>query len=163
MQTSTETSGRTYAHLGPEVPTAKPLVFDRLGVMRNSRLSAAILILIFPLTSSAAKLLSGGVKLLNGNLNGWEVVGDGIWTVMRDGTLLGQRDPKKAEHQSWLYTAKNDYGEFDLHLEWWTPASGNSGVSLRDTSRAQYAVGAAFDPHRTPAHVGYEIQILNGY
>ncbi len=131
--------------------------------MRNSRLSAAVLILTFPLICSAAKLLSGGVKLLNGNLNGWEVIGDGIWTVMRDGTLLGQRDPKKAEHQSWLYTAKNDYGEFDLHLEWWTPASGNSGVSLRDTSRAQYAVGAAFDPNRTPAHVGYEIQILNGY
>jgi hypothetical protein len=83
--------------------------------------------------------------------------------VMQDGTLLGQRDPQKAEHQSWLYTARNDFAEYDLHLEWWTPASGNSGVSIRDTSRAQYAVGAAFDAKRTPAHVGYEIQILNNY
>jgi len=30
--------------------------------------------------------------LLNGkNLDGWEVIGDGQWTVMFDGTLLGQR------------------------------------------------------------------------
>jgi hypothetical protein len=131
--------------------------------MKHPRLSAAVLVLAWPLICPAAKLLSGGVKLLNGSLNGWDTIGDGVWTVMRDGTLLGQRDPQKAEHQAWLYTAKNDYGEFDLHLEWWTPASGNSGVSIRDTSRAQYAVGAAFDPVRTPAHIGYEIQILNGY
>ena len=132
--------------------------------MKRFSISAALLVLALPLTSSAAKLIGGGgVKLLNGSLNGWEVVGDGIWTVMHDGTLLGQRDPKKAEHQAWLYTAKNDYEEFDLHLEWWTPASGNSGVSIRDTSRGQYAVGAAFDANRTPAHIGYEIQILNDY
>jgi len=131
--------------------------------MKHPRLFAAILVLACPPASPAAKLLTGGVKLLNGSLNGWEAIGDGIWTVMRDGTLLGQRDPKKAEHQAWLYTSKNDYGEFDLHLEWWTPAAGNSGVSIRDTSRAQYAIGAAFDPVRTPAHIGYEIQILNGY
>jgi len=131
--------------------------------MKHPRLFAAILVLACPPASPAAKLLTGGVKLLNGSLNGWEAIGDGIWSVMRDGTLLGQRDPKKAEHQAWLYTSKNDYGEFDLHLEWWTPAAGNSGVSIRDTSRAQYAIGAAFDPVRTPAHIGYEVQILNGY
>jgi hypothetical protein len=82
--------------------------------------------------------------------------------VLRDGTLIGQRDLKKAENQSWLYTKKNDYGEFELHLEWWTRIGGNSGVSIRDTSRAQYAVGAAFDEKRTPSHIGYEIQISNG-
>ena len=47
-----------------------------------------------------------------------------IWMVLRDGVLVGQRDLKKAENQSWLYTKKNDYGEFDLHLEWWTRADG---------------------------------------
>jgi hypothetical protein len=123
------------------------------------KLLAPVLLLLFlPIATPAA-----AVKLLNGSLNGWEVIGDGVWTVMRDGTLLGQRDPKKAEHQSWLYTAKNDYGEFDLHVEWWTRLGGNSGVSIRDTSRAQYATGAAWDANRTPAHIGYEIQILNGY
>jgi hypothetical protein len=117
---------------------------------------AALVLLCIPLTSSAE-------KLLNGNLDNWEAIGDGLWSVMRDGTLVGQRDLKKAENQAWLYTRKNDYGEFDLHLEWWTRTGGNSGVSIRDTSRAQYAVGSAFDPQRTPAHIGYEIQISNGY
>ena len=119
---------------------------------------ALVFFLSLPFLSPAAE-----VKLLNGSLNGWESIGDGVWTVMRDGTLLGQRDLKKAEHQAWLYTSKNDYGEFDLHLEWWTRLGGNSGVSIRDTSRAQYAHGAAWDAQRTPAHIGYEIQILNGY
>ncbi len=120
---------------------------------------AAAFLLAFPLLSPAAS-----TKLLNGSLNGWESIGDGLWTVMRDGTLLGQRDPKKAEHQAWLYTTKNDFGEFDLHVEWWTKFGGNSGVSIRDTSRAQYATAAgAWDANRTPAHIGYEIQILNGY
>ena len=117
--------------------------------------AALLLALSVPLDLPAA-------KLLNGNLDNWEVIGDGIWMVLRDGVLVGQRDLKKAENQSWLYTKKNDYGEFDLHLEWWTRADGNSGVSIRDTSRAQYAVGAGHDPQRTPAHIGYEIQISNG-
>ena len=33
--------------------------------------------------------LAADVPLFNGkNLDGWEIVGDGQWTVMRDGTLL---------------------------------------------------------------------------
>src|SRR5258708_34624226 len=74
--------------------------------------------------------------LFNGrNLDGWEVIGDGQWTVMSDGTLLGQRtsDLRKmfvpggplttplefrswVDTQSWLYTTRNDFGEFDLQL-----------------------------------------------
>lgn len=122
------------------------------------KLLAPLLLLILPLAAPAAS-----VKLLDGSLTGWEAIGDGVWNVMRDGTLVGQRNLKKAEHQAWLYTARNDYGEFDLHLEWWTRLGGNSGVSIRDTSRAQYATAAAWDANRTPAHIGYEIQILNGY
>jgi len=34
--------------------------------------------------------------------------------------------------QSWLYTTRNDFAEFDLHLEYWTKTTGNSGVSIRD-------------------------------
>jgi hypothetical protein len=101
-------------------------------------------------------------NLLNANLDGWEKVGDGLWSVMRDGTLVGQRDLKIAANQAWLYT-KKEYGEFDLHAEWWTRWGGNSGVSLRDTSRAKWAAGKDWDPNRTPSHIGYEIQISNGY
>jgi hypothetical protein len=106
----------------------------------------------------------GWTPLFNGKtLDGWEVVGEGVWTVMSDGTLLGQCDPRNpCLHQSWLYT-KKEFGEFDLYLEFWTRLGGNSGVSIRDTSRARWAVGAEYDRNRTPSHIGYEIQIVNGY
>ncbi len=103
------------------------------------------------------------MDLFNGkNLDGWESIGDGVWTVMRDGTLLGQRRLKGSLHQAWLYTSK-DFGEFDLRLDYWARLGGNSGVSIRDSSRARWAVGQEWDRNRTPSHIGYEIQISNGY
>ncbi len=103
------------------------------------------------------------VQLMNGkDLTGWQVIGDGVWTVMNDGTLLGQRVPGKSQQQAWLYTEK-EYGEFDLEMEYWTRLGGNSGISIRDTSRARYAVPPDYDRTRTPSHIGYEIQIINGY
>jgi hypothetical protein len=121
--------------------------------------------------------------LFNGkSLDGWEVIGDGQWTVMADGTLLGQRigDYRKmlapggplptqpqfkgwVDTQSWLYTTRNDFGEFDLHLEYWTKTTGNSGVSIRDVSRAKAAIITPPDYTHTPSKVGYEIQINNRF
>lgn len=114
-------------------------------------------------------------------LDGWEVIGDGVWHVMADGTVAGARRPPKDQPvpgaesitrvqyqgwrdlQSWLYTTRNDYAQFDLHLEFWTRTMGNSGVSIRDTSRAKYAVIAPVDFKKTPSKIGYEIQINNQY
>ncbi|HYW42998.1 MAG TPA: DUF1080 domain-containing protein [Bryobacteraceae bacterium] len=132
-----------------------------------------------------AGLLAGadGKLLFNGkNLDGWEPIGDGQWTVMADGTLLGQRisDLRKmlvpggpfstpqqfsgwVNAQAWLYTRRNDFGEFDLHVEYWTKTTGNSGVSIRDTSRARWAVITPPDYTRTPSKIGYEIQINNRF
>jgi len=121
--------------------------------------------------------------LFNGkNLDGWEVLGDGQWTVMADGTVLGQRIPDLrkmlvpggafatpqayrswVDTQSWLYTKRDDFGEFDLQLEYWTKTTGNSGVSIRDTSRAKWAVVTPPDYKKTPSKIGYEIQINNRY
>ena len=126
--------------------------------------------------------------LFNGrNLDGWEERGSCSWSVMADGTLVGKRErPKDEAHlfpawpvdekqfrswlgrQAWLYT-KAEFGEFDLALEYWIPPGGNSGVSIRDVSRAHYAIG---EPEGqgpalntklkgTPAHIGYEIQIID--
>ena len=108
------------------------------------------------------------------SLAGWEARGDCKWSVLPDGSLLGQRTPGAAPHdsawmgrQAWLYS-KAEFGEFDLHLEYWIPADGNSGVSIRDGSRGHGAIGepdearpdlAGF-PKTTPAHIGYEIQII---
>src|SRR5260370_37250119 len=121
--------------------------------------------------------------LCNGkDLEGWEVIGDGEWTVMADGTLLGQRigDLRKmltpggplttpqqfkgwVDTQSWLYTRRSDFGEFDLHLQYWTKTTGNSGVSIRDTSRAKGGIVTPPDYKRTPSKIGYEIQINNRF
>ena len=132
----------------------------------------------------AAVLPAADLKpLFNGkNLDGWEVIGDGLWTVLSDGTLVGQRtaDLRKMmapgaafttpreysawmNSQSWLYTTRNDFGEFDLHLEYWTKMAGNSGVSIRDTSRAKNAITIPVDYTKTPSKIGYEIQINNRY
>jgi hypothetical protein len=99
--------------------------------------------------------------LFNGkSLDGWETVGDGVWTVMRNQVILGDRIPGKSLHQSWLYS-KEEFGEFDLQVEYWTRYGGNSGVSIRDSTRGKYAVGTTHDGARTPSHNGYEIQIMN--
>lgn len=124
--------------------------------------------------------------LFNGkNLDGWEVRGEATWTVMPDGVLLGQRSHAsqpsttwpvtRAQYenwfyrQAWLYTTKS-FGEFDLHIEYFMPPKTNSGVSIRDNSRAHYAIGEP-DSARpdltgaiksTPAHIGYEIQLIDG-
>jgi hypothetical protein len=124
--------------------------------------------------------------LFNGkNLDGWEVRGESTWTVLPDGVLLGQRshasEPSSSwpvtrpqyeswfYRQSWLYTVKS-FGEFDLHVEYIMPPKANSGVSIRDVSRAHYAIGEpdsarpdlAGAVKSTPAHIGYEIQIIDG-
>lgn len=138
---------------------------------------------------SLVTLLAGYLRaaddrpLFNGkNLDGWEVIGDGQWTVMADGTLLGQRigDYRKVlvpggplptpaqfkgwvDTQSWLYTTRNDFAEFDLHLEYWTKTTGNSGVSIRDVSRAKAAILTPPDYTHTPSKIGYEIQINNRF
>jgi hypothetical protein len=125
--------------------------------------------------------------LFNGrNLEGWQPRGACLWTVSRDGTLLGQRrhdNPANIfpqwpielkqfrswwSRQAWLYTDR-EFGEFDLRVEYFIPPRGNSGVSIRDVSRAHYVIGEPDDPavrERTrlkgsPAHIGYEIQIID--
>lgn len=121
--------------------------------------------------------------LFNGkNLEGWEVIGDGQWTVTKDGALVGQRTadlravlapgakfqtPREftgwVNAQSWLYTTRNDFSDFDLSLEFFTKSHGNSGVSIRDTSRAKWGVIVPPDYTKTPSKIGYEIQINNRY
>ncbi len=145
----------------------------------KSTLVCALLLFAMP----AAVFGADGKAMFNGkNLDGWEIIGDGQWTVMADGTLLGQRIPDLrkllvpggafgtpydfkswVDTQSWLYTRRNDFGEFDLHVEYWTKTTGNSGVSIRDTSRAKWAITTPPDYTRTPSKIGYEIQINNRF
>ncbi|MBM3747821.1 MAG: DUF1080 domain-containing protein [Acidobacteria bacterium] len=116
--------------------------------------------------------------LFNGkDLQGWEPRGDGIWAVTKDGTLVGQRDPDPSKlgwplswqkfHewlsvQAWLYTVA-EFDEYDLHVEYWIRRPGNSGVSIRDQSRARYGLQMPADFTRTPSRLAYEIQINSQY
>lgn len=117
-------------------------------------------------------------------LDGWEQHGNCLWTPMPDGSLLGQRVHKNApkpfdapfpidakqfgswvHQQAWLYTQAS-YTNFDLSLEYWIPPGMNSGVSIRDSTRGKFVTGeatAADGPSTgSPAHNGYEIQIIDG-
>jgi len=124
--------------------------------------------------------------LFNGkNLDGWQPRGECTWTVLADGTLLGQRrfdvpklfpkwpvDQKEFRNwwgrQAWLYTER-EFGEYDLHLEYMLPPRGNSGISIRDVSRGHYAIDEPDDTavlartklKGSPAHIGYEIQLID--
>jgi hypothetical protein len=122
----------------------------------------------------------GWRPLFNGkDLTGWEPRGDCLWTVLPGGVLYGERTAGKPPAniqdlggwrglQAWLYT-KADFNEYDLHVDYWIPPHGNSGVSIRDGSRAHSAIGETDEarpdlkgfPQTTPSHIGYEIQIID--
>lgn len=117
-------------------------------------------------------------------LDGWEQHGNCLWSSLPGGILLGQRVHKNAAkpeglvfpldsgqfskwayQQAWLYT-KSTFTNFDLSLEYLVPPGLNSGVSLRDPTRGKFVTGeaTAADGVNTgsPAHNGYEIQIIDG-
>ena len=115
------------------------------------------------------------VDLLRGGLDGWTILGDGIWRLRSDGVITAYRAPDKRlfadresvsaqeykrwdTRQSWLYT-KKQYEEFDLHLEYWVRTPGNSGISIRDPSQAEWGISDPPDFSKTPSKLGYEIQI----
>ena len=134
---------------------------------------AATLLCLDP---AAPALAAGWTELITEDLEAWESLGDGVWRVTEEGILIGYRRPaiealfgesdtitkQQFEDwlgvQSWLYT-KREYGEFDLHLEYWARVPGNSGISIRDPTRARYALTQPADYQNTPAHNGYEVQI----
>ena len=144
--------------------------FRRVGTLLILVVSA--LVLLAPPALVAAEWRD----LITPDLAAWDKLGDGIWRVIEDGTLTGYRRPatkalfgnseaitkKQCEDwvgvQSWLYT-KKDYGEFDLHIEYQVHGTGNSGISLRDPTRAKFSIMQPADYKNTPAHHGYEIQI----
>ena len=120
-------------------------------------LLTATLLLASPCAAQWTDLLS------DKTLSGWESIGDGSWTLRSDNVLIGQKNiSQKAENQAWFYTRK-EYADFDLEFDWWLRLGGNSGISIRDKSRAKWAITGNWDADKTPSHIGYEIQLSNGY
>jgi hypothetical protein len=95
---------------------------------------AALVAAAVPSTAAEPQLLSqelidqGWVELFDGEtLFGLQRVGDAEWQV-EDGTVTTQGD--KA---GWLMTT-TEWGDFELHVEFKSPAATNSGVFLRTAS-----------------------------
>lgn len=165
------------------LPLAIPVWLPSIHVAGTDILTARMrVICLIALLGAGLAAQDGWKPLFNGkDLAGWEIKGDGKWTVLADGTLLGravsgEKNPFGTawpvaltekqyldwrQTQSWLYTLA-EFGEFDLHVEYMTPAGGNSGISIRDHTRGKFAIGPSPDYTKTPGHQGYEIQIVNG-
>ena len=132
--------------------------------------------LLFPLPVAAQEACNPAwVDLLKPGLEGWQKLGEGKWNLDADGVVTGYRDEDFNRlkslapfdyqmvrgwvlAQGWLYTAR-EYEEFDLSLEYWVRAPGNSGISIRDQTRAACGIKIPPDFSCTPSKTGYEIQI----
>ncbi len=113
-----------------------------------SRPPSLLFVLMLAFSASAA---AAWKPLFNGkDLSGWEQVGKAVWRV-EEKMIVGSSDPANPG-TGWLVT-RREYSDFRLRLKFWITPGGNSGVAIRDTSHARGA--------RTPAHLGYEIQILD--
>jgi hypothetical protein len=99
-----------------------------------------------------------GFRLLfNGNdLAGWkEVQGEPGTFEVKDGVLAGRRKKGSAY---WLST-QDEYGDFELRLEFKIPPKGNSGVFIRAphdgrTSQKGMEIQISDEPHKTAPDKG---------
>lgn len=81
-------------------------------------------------TAAVSNLYAQQVSLFNGkNLDGWEIYGTEKWYV-EDGELICESGPDKG--YGYLAT-KKFYKDFELELEFFLLANGNSGVFFRST------------------------------
>jgi len=97
------------------------------------------------LVGSAARAEGGWTKLYNGrDLSGWHVLNGKIEAWKANGNLISCVAPGGG----WL-TSDQEYGDFELRLEYRIGPGGNSGVGIRYPGKGD------------PAHVGIEIQILD--
>lgn len=102
------------------------------------------LVIALALTASQITLAQEWTTLFDGsNLNSFNTLGEAQWNIIDD---YVEADGYTG---SYLVT-KEDYGDFELELEFWPSLDANSGVYIRNQSGAR--IGADF---------GYEINIYD--
>jgi hypothetical protein len=95
--------------------------------------------LLRPITGARAE--DGWVTLFDGkNLDNWSPIGTAKWKL-EDGAVV-------ADSGNGFLVSKNDYGDFDLRVEFWIEAKTNSGVFIRCT-----------DPNNVTGKTAYEVNI----
>jgi len=84
---------------------------------------------------------AGWITLFDGkNLDNWSPIGNANWKL-EDGMLV-------ADNGNGFMVSKNDYGDFNLRVEFWVEAKTNSGVFIRCT-----------DPDKVTGTTAYEVNI----
>jgi len=90
---------------------------------------------------SHAQGQDGWITLFDGkNLDNWTPIGTANWRL-EDGAVV-------ADNGNGFLVSKNDYGDFDLRVEFWIEAKTNSGVFIRCT-----------DPTSISGKTAYEVNI----
>ncbi len=119
--------------------------------MQSRHISLPLFLCVFGTVVPWASASDGFVELFNGrNLDGWQVGPDNAW-VVSDGVLTVQRDFDGQEHnQDYLWT-QQQYGDFELELEFKVADDTNSGVYLRTADR------------QDPVYTGIEVQVANSF
>lgn len=103
-------------------------VLPGLEILRSKNYSMRTGKLCLVITLAILYGCSSGSHLFNGkNLDGWQVYGTEKWYV-EDGMLVAQSGPDN--QYGYLATHKN-YKDFELNLEFYQEADGNSGVFFR--------------------------------
>jgi hypothetical protein len=91
--------------------------------------------------NAGARAEDGWVTLFDGKtLDKWSPIGTAKWTL-QDGAVV-------ADSGNGFLVSKNDYGDFDLRVEFWIEAKTNSGVFIRCT-----------DPNSVTGKTAYEVNI----
>jgi hypothetical protein len=87
---------------------------------------------------TAAAQGDGWITLFDGkNLDNWSPIGTANWKL-DDGQLV-------ADNGNGFMVSKNDYGDFDLRVEFWIEAKTNSGVFIRCTDPASVTGKTAYE------------------
>ena len=111
--------------------------------MRRSFLFTVLLLLIgfsSPHSSDKVFAQSGGewTTLLDGStLDGWNVIGDGTWTLV-DGAVEGDGEA------GFLVTAES-FSDFQLTFEFWIGEDSNSGVFIRCSDPKQIGIDTSYE------------------
>src|ERR1043165_851159 len=104
-------------------------------------LAGCFLVAAAALAYAPAALTQGSTVLFDGkNLDNFEKVGDANWRI-EDGTVV-------ADKGNGFLVTKNEYGDFQLHVEFWVGPDANSGIFIRAT-----------DPKNLTAQTSYEVNI----
>ena len=110
-------------------------------IIQNIKSTAILIVIMTVSISSFAQKKS----IFNGkNLDGWEIYGTEKWYV-ENGELICESGPDKG--YGYLATEKF-YKDFELDLEFFLLANGNSGVFIRSTSEGTKITGLSRTPDR---------------